>query len=596
MRDTATRRTLLALLILLTLPLLGCGAEDDPAEVDAFLADYNTLYRDLWRKAEGARWDAGVDIGEATAAAQIAAEKEFAERLGSADLIRAARVFLTRPDLTYVQRKQLEYVLLNAAKFPGTIPETTARLIEEGAAQTERLYGYEYRVDGEPVTSNDITEVLAASGDLQERLAYWEASKAVGPALKDGLVTLRDLRNETAASMGYSSFFALEVGEYGMTSAEMMRLMIELIGGIKPLYQELHCWVKHELAARYGEPVPRRIPAHWLGNKWAQAWPGLVEGIDLDGLVADKDPEWMIRQGERFYVSMGFEPLPDSFWARSDLFALPAGSTRIKNTHASAWHIDLDQDVRALMSVAPTFDWLQTTHHELGHIYYYLAYADPDVPFVLRTGANRAMHEGVGSLIELAASQTSYLQAIDLLDDGREIDQIQWLLNQALLGPVTFLPFACGTMTHWEHDFYEAPLSPDEMNARWWEYAGRFQGIEPPSFRGEQWCDPATKTHVNDDAAQYYDYALSSVILHQLHAHISKEILGRDPQTATYWNEPVVGAYLRELMRPGATKDWRQLMKDATGEALSSRALLDYYEPLHVWLKAQNAGRDVSFD
>ncbi|HPF36016.1 MAG TPA: M2 family metallopeptidase [Candidatus Krumholzibacteria bacterium] len=590
------RRFLILCLLLLVTPLLGCGDKEKADDLDVFLADYNTLYRDLWQKAEGSRWDAGVDMNEATATAQILAEKEFAERLGGADLIRAARLYLQRDDLTFRQRKQLEYVLLNAAKFPAIIPDTTAKLIEEGAAQNERLYGFQYQVDGVPVSSNDITEVLAVSRDLDQRLAYWEASKEVGPVLKDGLVRLRDLRNQTAASMGYPSFFALEVSEYGMSSADMMRLMIELVGGLKPLYEQLHCWTKYQLAARYDQPVPRRIPAHWLGNKWAQAWPGLVEGIDLDGLVADKSPEWMIEQGERYYVSMGFDPLPPSFWERSDLFALPAGSERVKNTHASAWHIDLDQDVRCLMSVAPTFDWLQTTHHELGHIYYYLAYSNPDVPFVLRTGANRAMHEGMGTLIELVSSQSSYLQAIDLLPQGQDIDQIQWLLNQALLGPVTFLPFACGTMTHWEHDFYEEPLAPGELNARWWHYAGRFQGINPPDLRGEQWCDPATKTHINDDAAQYYDYALSSVILHQLHAHICKEILDQPVQTATYWNQPVVGAYLRNIMRQGATRDWREVMRDATGETLSARALLDYYEPLYEWLKAQNAGRDVSFD
>jgi len=590
------RRFLIALLLTLAVPLMGCGAKDEVGDLDAFLAEYNTLYRDLWQEAEGARWNAGVDMTDATAAAQIAAEKRFAERLGGADLIRAARIFLQRDDLTFIQRKQLEYVLLNAAKFPATIPETTAKLIEEGAAQNERLYGFQFQVDGEPVSANDITEVLAVSEDLDERLAYWEASKEVGPVLKDGLVRLRDLRNETAASMGYRSFFALEVSEYGMTSADMMRLMIELIGGLKPLYQELHCWVKHELAARYDRPVPRRIPAHWLGNKWAQAWPGLVAGIDLDGLVADRSPQWLIEQGERFYVSMGFEPLPETFWQRSDLYALPAGSDRVKNTHASAWHIDLDRDVRCLMSVAPTFDWLQTTHHELGHIYYYLAYANPDVPYLLRTGANRAMHEGIGTLIELVASQTAYLEAIGLLNADEAVDEIPWLLNQALLGPVTFLPFACGTMTHWEHDFYEEPLPADEMNARWWEYAGRFQGIAPPSPRGEEWCDAATKTHVNDDPAQYYDYALSSVILHQLHAYICREILDQPVQSATYWNQPVVGAYLRQIMRKGATQDWRALMEEATGEALSTRALLEYYAPLQSWLEEQNSGRDVSFD
>ncbi len=588
------------LCILIPLALTGC-LSNDTDDLDTFLAEYDTLYRDLWQLAEGARWDANTDIGDVTSEARVTAEKAFAGKLGNAELILRAQEYLKSDGLTFVQRQQLNYLLLNAAKFPGTIPETTSKLIEAEAAQNERLYGFEFSVDlpgEEPrtVSANEVTVGLGDSPDLAARQAWWEASKEIGPSLRDGLVDLRDLRNETATSMGHTSFFALEVSEYGMTPQEMIELMDEVLAGMMPLYRQLHCWVRHELAARWDVPVPRKLPAHWIGNKWSQAWPGVVEGIDLDALVADRSPEWLLTKAEGYYTSMGFPALPASFWENSDLYALPPDSERKKNTHASAWHIDLDQDVRSLMSVEPTFDWLQTTHHELGHVYYYLAYSNPDVPFVLRTGANRAFHEGVGTLIELVSSQTAYLRAIELLSEDEEIDQIQWLLNQALLGPVTFLPFACGTMTHWEHDFYEEPLAVDEMNARWWQYVGEFQGVEPPSPRGNQWCDPATKTHISDDPAQYYDYALSSVILHQLHDHICREILHEAPQTATYFEKPEVGAYLLEILKPGATKDWRQLMTEATGAPLSSRAMLEYYQPLREWLEAQNKGRDVAFD
>jgi len=588
------------LCILIPLVMTGCQSKT-PDDLDTFLAEYNTLYRDLWQLAEGARWDANTDIGDVTSEARVTAEKAFAEKLGNAELILRAQEYLKGDNLTFIQRQQLNYVLLNAAKFPGTIPETTTKLIEAEAAQNERLYSFEFSVDlpgEEPrtVSANEITVGLGDSSDLAARQAWWEASKEIGPSLRDGLVDLRDLRNETAASMGHTSFFALEVSEYGMTPQEMIELMDEVLAGMMPLYRQLHCWVRHELAARWDVPVPRKLPAHWIGNKWSQAWPGIVEGIDLDALVADRSPEWLLTKAERYYVSMGLPALPASFWENSDLYALPPDSERKKNTHASAWHIDLDQDVRSLMSVESTFDWLQTTHHELGHVYYYLAYSNPDVPFVLRTGANRAFHEGIGTLIELVSSQTAYLRAIELLSKDEEIDQIQWLLNQALLGPVTFLPFACGTMTHWEHDFYEEPLAVDEMNDRWWQYVGEFQGVEPPSPRGKQWCDPATKTHISDDPAQYYDYALSSVILHQLHDHICREILHETPQTATYYERPEVGAYLQEIMKPGATKDWRELMVEATGAPLSSQAMLEYYQPLRDWLEEQNVGRDVSFD
>ena len=586
--------------------LAGCLPDDRSdvrtlETVDSFLANYNEMYRELWQLAEGARWDANTNICDETSQLRINAEQTFARTLGDAGLIDTARAYLETPGLDFIRRKQLRYVLLNAAKFPGTVPQTTALLIEAEARQNAALYSYRFEVRGpdgrlRPTTSNEISDVLANSFDLDERLAYWEASKAIGPVLERNLVLLRNLRNEASASMGHDSYFAMEVGEFDMTSAEMMALMDEILAGLRPLYEQLHCWVRHVLAERYGQPVPKLIPAHWLGNKWAQAWPGIIEDIDLDALLEGKSGEWMIKQAERYYVSMGFPALPATFWERSDLYERPAGAGNPKNTHASAWHIDLDQDVRSLMSVTPTFDWLQTAHHELGHIYYYLQYSNPHVPYVLRTGTNRAFHEAIGSLIELVSSQASYLRAIGLLEEHQQIDEIQWLLNQALLGPVTFLPFACGTMTHWEHDFYEEPLFPDQMNARWWDYAARYQGIAPPAPRGEDSCDPATKTHISDDPAQYYDYALSSVILHQLHAYICREILHEAPQTATYYDRPEVGAYLELILRPGATRDWRELMREATGEDLSSKAMLDYFAPLYEWLRTQNAGRDVSFD
>jgi peptidyl-dipeptidase A len=158
-----------------------------------------------------------------------------------------------------------------------------------------------------------------------------------------------------------------------------------------------------------------------------------------------------------------------------------------------------------------------------------------------------------------------------------------------------FLPFACGTMTHWEYDLYSGELPAQEFNARWWEYAARYQGIAPPAPRGEAFCDPATKTHVNDDPAQYYDYALSEVLLHQLHRHICREILGTEVWAASYQGNRAVGLYLDSLMRVGATRDWRQVLLDATGDELSADALLEYYAPLGDWLAEQNAGREVGF-
>ncbi len=571
-----------------------------PAEVQAFLDQYNAAYQILWTRAEDAKFTAGADITPSHTRAVISTDRALGEFVGSGEVIDRLRLYRDRNDLSEVQDRQIEVAWQEAAHYPGTMTATVNRLISAEAVINDSLYSYDYRLTlpgqaARSVTPNEIADLLVTSRDLAERQAIWECSKKIGPKLKDDLVELQGLRNETAREMGYSSFFGLEVADYGMESAEMMALMEELTDGIMPLYEQLHCWVKHELAARYEVPVPERIPAHWLGNRWAQEWPGIVEGVNLDAMLAGADPTWLVEQGERFYISMGFDPLPANFWSRSDMYELPPNATRSKNTHASAWHVDLDQDVRALMSVKADFSWFQTTHHELGHIYYYLAYSRDEVPPILRRGANRAFHEGVGSLIELAASQVPYLQQVKLMSADETPDEISWLLNQALTGGVVYLPFACGTMTHWEHDLYEKDLPRHQYNTRWWQYAAKYQGIEPPTPRGESFCDPATKTHVIDDPAQYYDYALSTVILHQLHRYICRDILKQDVRSANYYGNKAVGMYLDSVLRLGATRDWNQVMREATGEELSSEAMLEYFAPLQEWLGEQNEGREVGF-
>ena len=396
--------------------------------------------------------------------------------------------------------------------------------------------------------------------------------------------------------MGYDDFFAFQVSNYGMSTEEMMELLDQLIEEIQPLYAQLHCWARHELAARYGvSEAPGLIPAHWIGNRWGQNWPGLVEGVDMDSLLEGREPQWLLEQAERFYVSVGFPELPESFYEDSDLYPVPEGESRRKNAHASAWHLDLEQDIRSLMSVEANWDWFTTTHHELGHIYYYLSYTNDEVPPLLREGANRSYHEGIGDLIGLAASQPPYLREIALMAEDQEVDEVRWLLDSALTGPIVFLPFAAGVMSHFERDLYANELPAEEINARWWQTVARFQGIAPPEERAADGCDACTKTHINDDPGQYYDYALANVLVYQLHAHICSEILDSDPHACNYYNHPEVGEFLQAIMSPGASRDWREVLREHTGQDLTAAPMLEYYAPLRDYLAAQNEGRDCTW-
>ncbi|WP_053232681.1 M2 family metallopeptidase [Sandaracinus amylolyticus] len=573
------------------------------AQADELLALYDPIYVALYTESARAAWVAATDVSEEHTGQRTGADTAFAAFAGNAEVIRRARALLEVQDqLDPLTVRQLRQMLYLAASAPQTRPDLARARVAAEAQQSARLDGFQFCLARQgdtctqPVTTNDLDRVLQTSTDLDERLRAWQSSKEVGAVLRDGLVELRGLRNGVAREMGYRDFFAFQVDNYSLTTEEMMALLDRLVDEVRPLYAQLQCWARHELAQRYGQSeVPTLIPAHWLGNRWGQSWPGLVEGIDMDSLVSSREPEWIVQQAERFYVSMGFPNLPQSFWEQSDLYPVPEGETRRKNAHASAWHVDLQSDVRSLMSVEPTWEWFTTTHHELGHIYYYISYSRPEVPYLLREGANRSYHEGIGDLISLAASQEPYLREIGLLAEGQEIDEMRWLLDSALTGPITFLPWSAGVMSHFERDLYAGELPPEEINRRWWEHVARYQGIAPPTERPAEGCDACTKTHINDDPGQYYDYALANVVLYQLHDHICRNILQQDPRACNYYGRREVGDFLRAVMSPGASRDWQEVLVEHTGRELTAEPMLEYYRPLMQYLEEQNRGRTCGF-
>ncbi|MCH7528661.1 MAG: M2 family metallopeptidase [Candidatus Marinimicrobia bacterium] len=572
----------------------------DPAlvrEAQAFIDQYTAQYLELQYVSAEAEWQSNTRIieGDTTNAARTnRANESLAAFTGSVDNIAQAQKYLqSKGALEPLQVKQLEAILYAAANNPATVADLVKERIAAETAQVEALYGFDFQLDGQTVSTNHLDRLLWESDDINERRAAWEASKEVGRGLKAGLGNLVRLRNATVQSLGYSDYFQYQVSDYGLTTAEMIELMDKFNRELRPLYRELHTYFRYHLARKYGQPVPDLLPAHWLPNRWGQDWTQLVkvEGLDLDAALAGRDPEWLVRQAERFYISLGYSALPESFYELSSLYPLPSGATYKKNNHASAWHMDLENDIRSLMSVEPNASWYETTHHELGHIYYFMAYTNPDVPPLLRDGANRGYHEAIGSLMGLAAMQQPFVESIGLIEAGAPVDRIQTLLKEAL-NYVVFIPWSCGVMTYFEHELYAQPLPGEQYNRRWWDLKARFQGIAPPAQRGEEYCDAASKTHINNDAAQYYDYAISNILLFQLHDHIATEILGQDPHATNYFGSREVGEFLWSILETGAAADWRTLLKEKTGEDMSARAMLAYFQPLLEWLQAQNLGRE----
>jgi peptidyl-dipeptidase A len=570
-------------------------------EARAFVEAMTGVLQPLRRVASQAAWDAATDVTPEHTAARAAAEKALAVVSGSKLVVDKTRAFLKQESaLDPSTVRQLRKLWLAAAQTPASLPDLVCKRIEAEARQSAVLDGYTFCLQSNaagrcirPVSANDLDDVLRRSRALKEREQAWTASKDIGRKLKPGMAELVPLRNRLARELGYASFFALEVADYGMSVAELMALMDTTLAAVAPLYDQLHCFAKHTLAARYKQSVPRLLPAHWIGNRWAQSWPGLVESASLDALFKSKSREYVVRTAEDFYVSLGFPRLPESFWQKSDLYPVDKRSPRKKNSHASAWDIDGEGDVRSLMSVEPNAQWFGTAHHELGHVYYDLAYDRPEVPYLLRAGANRAFHEAIGDLARLAAEQIPYLRKLGIVRQGQEPPATDALLAAAL-DSVVFLPFAAGTMTHFEQDLYESDLPAAEWQARWWQYVGRFQGVQAPRARADELCDACTKTHIDDYPAKYYDYALASLIKFQLHDHICSKLLKQDVRSCDYSGSQEVGRFLQGILALGATRDWREVVREATGEDIGPRALLAYFQPLVAELDQRNLGLDCS--
>jgi len=584
------------------LSLAACQSHDNnknqllQQQAQTYLDGYNKTYQDLVYKDNLAQWTLNTRIVKGDTLSQQladAADKVVAEYTGSKANIDSAQKYLQLKDqLTPLQVRQFEVILFNAGNNPATAGDIVTRRISTTNKQLSALYGFKFTIDGKAVTTGRIDEILESSNNLQERRKAWTASKEVGKTLKAGLDSLQYLRNASVTPLGYKDFFDYNAREYGMGEDDVIKLTRQFITEVWPLYRELHTWARYTLAERYKQPVPDYIPADWLPNRWGQDWSSLVDvkGLSIDSVLKVHGAEWMAHQSEAFYKSLGFDPLPPVFWEKSSLYPVPADSPFTKNNHASAWHMDMANDVRSLESITPTTDYWSTVLHEFGHIYYYMSYSRPEIPVILRSGANRGFHEAFGTMMGLASLQKPFLENLNLIPKNTTTNDTLKLLKEAL-SYVVSLPWSSGVMTEFEYNLYAKKLPKEQYNQAWWKLVKQFQGIVPPTERGEEYCDAATKTHINDDPAQYYDYSIASVLVFQFHTHIADSILHQDPHATNYWGNKAVGDFLKKVMSPGASIDWRQQLKDDLHTDMSAKPMVAYFSVLMDYLKKVNAGK-----
>jgi peptidyl-dipeptidase A len=452
------------------------------------------------------------------------------------------------------------------------------------------------RHQGKCLTLDDIAEIMAKSRDYDELHELWQGWHSIAPPMRSDFARYVELANEGARELGFANLGDLWKSRYDMAPAAFEAEVDRLWDQVKPLYQDLHCFVRGRLQAKYGKrrvPATGPLPAHLLGNMWAQEWSNLFEllkptrdrALSFEQALKDKgvDEVGMVKYGEGFFASLGLTKLPDSFWKRS-MFKRPADREVV--CHASAWDIDFDADLRIKMCIKINEEDFTTIHHELGHNYY--QYYCRKLAPLFRDSANDGFHEALGDTIALSVTP-SYLTKVGLLE-AEPPANLNPLMNRAL-EKVAFLPFGL-VIDKWRWDVFAGKVKPADYNRAWWELRTRYQGVAPVKPRGEEHFDPGAKYHVPANVP-YTRYFLAAILQFQFHRALCKAVGHKGPlHTCSIYRNREAGRRLRAMMEMGLSRPWPEALKALTGEEkMDASAILAYFEPLHSWLRKQNKGK-----
>jgi len=581
-------------------PKSGPNADDARSFVEAA----NTQLETLGVRAARAEWVKSNFITVDTEA--IAAEAYENYIAASVELAKQSVQF-NDVELDPGTRRQLE-ILTRGITMPAPADRALTQELAQIAAGMDSNYGKgQYCPEGaDQEDCLDITEIRAIhaeSRDPKALLDVWLGWRTTSPVIRDDYRRFVELTNQGSRELGYPDTGALWRSNYDMSpdafAAEVDRLWTQVL----PLYESLHCYVRAKLSEFYGEdlvPLDAPIPAHLLGNMWAQDWSNIYDlvapedadpGYDLTALVknAGYDPVKMVASGENFFSSLGFEPLPASFWERS-LFTKPQDRDVV--CHASAWDVEDGDDLRIKMCIEINAEDFQTIHHELGHNYYQRAYKDQ--PYLFRSSANDGFHEAIGDAIALSVTP-AYLVELALLDREPPPSKDIGLLLSDALRKVAFLPFGI-LVDQWRWGVFSGEISSAEYNAGWWALREQFQGIRPPNERTEDLFDPGAKYHIPGNTP-YSRYFLAAILQFQFHRAMC-EIAGHEGplNRCTIYGSEEAGRRLNEMLEMGMSQPWPDALEALTGEReADATAIRDYFAPLQTWLDEQNTGRSCGW-
>ena len=571
-------------------------------EARRFVDNAENHLLDLWTWQSRAEWV--LDNFITTDTEKLAAEAQKKVIAATTDYAIEAVKF-DGLDLPYDVKRKLKLMKLSLSTTAPTDPKKQSEQAEI-TTRMQSVYGKgRYCPDGSSddcLTLNDMTRIMAESRDPEELLDVWVGWRTISPPMRPGYQRFVELANEGAREMGFEDLGALWRSNYDMPPDDFAAEVERLWRQVKPLYLSLHAYVRTSLAKKYGSdlvPGDAPIPAHLLGNMWSQSWvnifplvapPGADPGIDVTELLRAKNvtPIEMVKYGERFFTSLGFEPLPKTFWERS-LFVKPKDREVV--CHPSAWNLDQVDDLRIKMCIEINGVDFSTIHHELGHNFYQRAYNGQ--PPLYRGSANDGFHEAIGDAIALSVTP-SYLEKVDLLDGKPQSDDIT-LLMQMALDKIAFLPFGL-LIDQWRWKVFSGEIRPADYNEAWWELRKKYQGIAPPVARTEKDFDPGAKYHIAANVP-YTRYFLSYILQFQFHRALCSDVGFEGPlyRCSIYGNEEA-GRKLNAMLQMGQSRPWPEALEAMTGSRqLDATAILDYFAPLADWLDEQNRGQKVGF-
>jgi peptidyl-dipeptidase A len=448
----------------------------------------------------------------------------------------------------------------------------------------------------------DLSKILRENRDPRTELDAWTGWHAIARPMRKDFVKYVELANKGARQLGFKDNGAMWRSKYDMDPDAFARELDRLWDQVKPLYLSLHAYVRARLHDKYGDAVPANgpIPAHLLGNMWAQDWdniypliepPNADPGYDLTALLRKKNTDWkqMVKYGEGFFTSLGFDPLPQTFWERS-LFLKPRDREVV--CHASAWDVDADQDLRLKMCIQITGEDFYTIHHELGHNFYQRAYRT--LPPSFRDSANDGFHEAVGDTIALSITP-EYLVKLGLLDKAPDTSKDIGLLLHRALEKIAFLPFGL-LIDQWRWKVFSGEIPPEKYNETWWQLRQKYQGVAPPVGRSEADFDPGAKYHVAANVP-YTRYFLADILQFQFHRALSQTAGCTGPlNRCSIFGNKAAGAKLNAMLEMGQSRPWQEALEKIAGtRQMDASAIVDYFAPLQKWLDQQNKGKPVGW-